>query len=100
MLSVEKVATPLIAATVVVPESVAPLVPVFAMIVNVTSPVKLASVWPDAARAVTCTAGLRDAPAVVLVGWTVNTSWVARVLVMLKGVLVAAGIPAAVAVSV
>src|SRR5947208_15212702 len=72
MLSVAKLATPLTAATVVVPASVPPagLVPPSA---TVTLPEKLGTVFPAASCAATCTAGVSVAPAVVFAGWTVNT---------------------------
>src|SRR5207247_3184545 len=97
MLSVEKVATPATAAAVVVHDGVARPVPVPAVIVSVTLPVKLVAVRPEASRAVTCTAGLMVAPAVVLVGCAVKISWVARVAVTSKGALVAPLGPAAAA---
>src|SRR2546430_6820552 len=80
------VATPATAATVVVPERV-PL-PGFAPSATVTLPVKAGSVLPSASSAVTCTAGVIDAPAAVLVGWTLNTSCVAVPAVMVNGALV------------
>ena len=72
MLSVEKVATPLTAAMVVVPESTAPLVPVPPVIVSVTLPVKPVTVLPSESFAVTATAGVMLAPAVVVLGCAVN----------------------------
>src|SRR5207249_1562914 len=87
------------AATVVVPERVAPLVPVQAVIVSVTSPAKLVAVCPEASRTVTWTAGLMVTPAVVLPGWAVNTSAEASAAVMSNGALVAAVRPGAVAVA-
>src|SRR2546430_10340661 len=73
MLSVAKLATPATAATVVVPLNVPPagLLP----IASVTLPVNPVATLPKASRAVTSTAGVMVAPAVVLVGCTVNTSW-------------------------
>ena len=104
MLRLEKVATPATAAIVVVPESVAPLVPVPGSIVKLTVPVKLAAVWPDASRAVTSSAGVNTTPAVarcaVSVGCTVKTSWVAVEGMMSKPALVAPVRPGAVAASV
>src|SRR5207247_7007609 len=94
---VEKVAAPATAVTVVVPERVAPLVPVPAVIVSVTSPAKLVAVCPEASRTVTWTAGLMVTPAVVLPGWAVNTSAEASAAVMSNGALVAAVRPGAVA---
>src|SRR5437773_5297569 len=55
MLRSAKVATPATAATVVVPERVAPLVPVPAVIVSVTSPANLVAVLPNASLAITST---------------------------------------------
>src|SRR5207247_8873230 len=71
MLSVAKLATPLTAATVVVPASVPPagLVPPSA---TVTLPEKLGTVFPAASCAATCTAGVSVVPAVVFAGWTVK----------------------------
>ena len=100
MLRLEKTATPATAVAVVVPESVAPLVPVPAVIVSVTLPVKPVAVWPAASRAVTCTAGLMVAPAAVPVGGTVKTSWFGRTVVISKGALAASVRRAAVAESV
>src|SRR5439155_19642817 len=61
ILSVAKVATPLIAATVVVPERTP--APGFASIATVTVPVKPVTVLPAASRAATCTAGALAAAA-------------------------------------
>ena len=96
----EKVATPATAAAVVVPESLAPLVPVPVVIVSVTSPVNPVTVLPNASCTVSCTAGLIAAPAVVVVGCTVKTSRVAGALVMSNGALVVPAGPAAPAASV
>src|SRR5437773_12154084 len=82
MLSDAKLATPLTAATVVVPASVAPLAPVPAVIATVTLPVKLGTVFPDASCAITCSSGVSAAPAVALRGWVVKTSRVAASGVM------------------
>src|ERR1041385_1898281 len=65
MLRVGKVATPETAVAVVVPASTAPLVPVPAVIVRVTVPVKPVAVCPKASRSVTGTAALMAAPAAV-----------------------------------
>src|SRR2546428_12765733 len=75
MLRVENVATPATAATVAVPDRVPPpgLVPSAA----VTLPLNPVAVLPSASRAVTCTAGAIVTPAVVLVGCTLNTNWLA-----------------------
>src|SRR5437762_2624429 len=96
MLRPEKVATPPTAATVFVPDRVAPAAPVPGVIVAVTLPAKPATVLPSASCAVTWAAGVIVAPAVVLVGWSVNASRVAVPLVMVKGALVAALSPVAV----
>src|SRR5438034_379190 len=79
MLSVAKLATPLTAATVVVPVNVAPLVPVPAVSVRVTFWVKPGTGRPPASSAVTWTAGVIWWPAVVVVGSTLNASWVGTV---------------------
>src|SRR5207302_663389 len=75
LLSPGNVATPATAATVVVPERV-PL-PGFAPSAIVTLPVKPVAVFPCPSSAVTCTAGVMDAPAAVFVGSTENASCVA-----------------------
>ena len=67
---------------------------------TVTVPVNPLAVFPCASCAVTCTAGVIAAPAAVLLGWTVNTSFAAVPGVTLNAALVAAGSPAAAAVSV
>src|SRR5204862_4892211 len=90
------VATPALAATVAVPASV-PL-PGFVPIATVTFPVNPVAVLLLASSAVTCTAGVIVAPAVVLLGCTENTRCVAVPAVILNAVLVA--LPAPVAVSV
>src|SRR5438034_9162063 len=75
MLRSEKVATPLTAATVVVPERVplAGLVP----IATVMLVVAVVTVLPWASWTATCTAGVIAAPAAVLLGCTVKTSFAA-----------------------
>src|SRR5205809_5034701 len=73
MLSPGNVATPATAATVVVPERV-PL-PGFAPSATVTLPVKPVAVFPCPSSAVTCTAGVMDAPAAVLLGCVVTAGW-------------------------
>src|SRR5438270_291062 len=78
MLRPGKVVTPATAVTVVVPES-APF-PGFA-------PNAVAE-FPSASCAVTCTAGVIAAPAMVVVGGTVNASCVAAPGVTLKAALV------------
>jgi hypothetical protein len=96
MLNPEKVATPATAATIFVPDKV----PVLGLvpIATVMFPVKPVAVLLLASSAVTCTAGVIAAPAVVVLGCTENTSWVAVPAVMVNAVLVA--LPAPVAVSV
>src|SRR5438445_668218 len=91
------VATPATAGTVVVPERV-PL-PGFAPSAIVTLPVKPVAVFPCPSSAVTCTAGVMDAPAAVLVGCTVNASWVAVPGAMVNAALVAPVTPVALTVS-
>src|SRR2546422_7378421 len=73
MLRPAKLATPAAAVTVVVPFSVPP--PGLLPIVSVTPPVNPVARLPKESYAVTSTAGVMVAPAVVLVGCTVNTSW-------------------------
>src|SRR5712692_4982767 len=100
MLNVAKVATPPTAATVVVPASVAPGVPVPAAIATITVPTKVGTRLPNGSCALTCTAGVIVAPAGVVVGCTVNVNTLAAAGVILNAVLVTAGSPLAVAVSV
>src|SRR5207249_1386996 len=90
-----KLATPPTAATVKLPERVPPAG--FVPIATLTLPVKPGTVLPNASCAVTSTAGVIVAPAIVFVGCTVKASRVAVPLVTLKGVLVAALSPVAVA---
>ena len=97
MLSDESEATPATAGTTPPPLSVPP--PGFAPSAIVRGPVKLVAVLPTLSRAVTCTAGVITAPAVVAVGCTVNTRTLAGAGVMLKAALVAPATPVAVAVS-
>src|SRR5436190_23584835 len=92
------VATPATAATVVVPERV-PL-PGFAPSAIVTLPVKPVAVFPCPSSAVTCTAGVMDAPAAVLDGSIVNASRVAAPGVTVNAALVAPVTPVALAASV
>src|SRR5439155_15980523 len=82
----EKVATPPTAATVVVPDKVPPTG--LAPIATVTAPLKPGTVFPRASRAVTCTAGVMAAPAVVLLGCVVKASWAADPGVTAKAALV------------
>src|SRR2546429_268297 len=86
MLSPGNVATPATAAWVGVPESV-PLLG-FVPIATVMSPVNPVAVLPPASWAVTSTAGVIAAPAVVVLGCTLNTSCVAEPAVMLNAALV------------
>ena len=98
MLSVAKLATPFVAATVVVPTSVPP--PGFAPSATVTFPVKPATALPSASCAVTCTAGEIGLPAVAVPGWPVNASCAASPGVIVNAALAAPVRPAAVAASV
>ena len=91
------VATPPTAATVVVPESV-PL-PGLVPIVSVMASVKLDTVLPTESCAATCTAG-SVTPAVVVMGCTVNPSWVTAAVTISNGALVTPVNPSAVAASV
>src|SRR5256885_466282 len=86
MLSPEKVATPLTAAWVSVPAS-DPLLG-FVPIATVTFPVNPVAVFPLASWAVTSTAGVIAAPAVVVLGCTLNTNCVAVPAVILNAALV------------
>src|SRR2546422_1201983 len=86
ILTFANVATPLTAATLVVPASVPP--PGLLTIASATLPVNGVAVLPCASCAVTCTAGVIAAPEVPLEGWTVNTSWAAAPGVMLNAALV------------
>src|SRR5205823_3036612 len=92
MLSEGKVATPAIAANVLVPDSV-PLAG-FVPIPTVTLPAKPVAVLPSASSAVTRTAGLIVPLAVAVVGCAVKTSWVAGPGVIAKAALVADRPPA------
>src|SRR2546426_10417121 len=89
MLRLEKVATPLTAATVTVPDRV-PLLGLVRIAI-VTSPVKAGVAFPSASRAVTASAGAIAAPAVALVGSTVNASWLGGPRGMSEGALTAVG---------
>src|SRR2546427_340881 len=72
ILTFANVATPLTAATLVVPASVPP--PGLAAIASATLPLNGVAVVPCASRAVTWTAGGSAGPAVSLGGWARNTS--------------------------
>src|SRR3989442_933372 len=98
MLRFEKVATPLTAATVVVPERIplAGLVP----IATVMLVVAVVTVLPWASWTATCTAGVIAAPAAGLGGWRGKTRFAAAPTTMLNALLVAPVRPVADAVSV
>src|SRR5437016_4643898 len=98
MLRLEKVATPLTAATVVVPARVplAGLVP----IASVMLVVAVVTVLPWASWTATCTAGVIAAPAAVLLGCTVKASYAGAPAPMVNALLVAVVRPVAVAVNV
>src|SRR5437773_11539659 len=74
MLSVENVATPLTAFTLVVPASVPP--PGFAPSPTVINPVKPVTTFPASSSAETCIAGI-VCPACVVCGCVVKATWVA-----------------------
>src|SRR5213593_1296322 len=95
MLSEGNVATPAIAANVRVPDRVPPagLTPS----ATVTLPAKPVAVLPRASNAVTRTAGLMVAPVVVVLGCSVNASWVAVPGATVKPALVPPARPGAVA---
>src|SRR5438128_8253659 len=96
MLSPEKLATPATAATVLVPDKVPVLG--FVPIASVMFPVNPVAVLPLPSWAVTSTAGVIAAPAVAVLGCTLNTNWVAVPAVMLNAVLVVLPAPVAVRV--
>src|SRR5437762_14238959 len=98
MLAAENVATPPTAATGPPPDRVPP--PALVPRARVTGPVKPVAVLPFASRAVTSTAGVIVAPAVVLLGCTENTSCVAVPAVILNAALVPVAGPVALAVRV
>src|SRR5512133_1944456 len=80
-----KVATPAIADTVRVPDSVPP--PGLVPMATVTLAVELdpvVTVLLNASSTVTCTAGAIDAPATVFAGWAVNASLEAAAWLMLN----------------
>src|SRR5213082_3033137 len=97
-LKVENVATPLAAATVLVPARVplAGLVPIATEMLVVA----VVTVLPWASSTATRTAGVFTAPAPALLGCTVKTSFAADPAIMLNALLVALVRPVAVAVSV
>src|SRR2546428_11614497 len=86
MLRLLKVAPPVTAATVVVPERVplAGLVPIASMMLVVA----VVTVLPWASWTATCTAGVIAAPAAVLLGCTVKTTFAAAPTLMLNALLV------------
>src|SRR5437764_676561 len=81
----EKLATPLTAATLMVPDSVPP--PGLAPIATVMLAVELVTVLLNASCTVTCTAGATATPAVALVGWTVKASLLAAAGLTLNAAL-------------
>src|SRR5438552_3782434 len=98
MLNPENVAMPPAAATLDVPERAPP--PGFAPIATATEPLNAVAVLPCASCAVTWTAGVIVAPATVVVGWTVKTSWFAAPGLMIKEALGCPASPVADVVSV
>src|SRR5437899_11551870 len=86
MLKSAKVATPATAATVLVPDKVPVLG--FVPIASVMFPVNPVAVLPLPSWAVTSTAGVIAAPAVAVLGCTLNTSCDAVPAVMLNAALV------------
>src|SRR5438034_1118106 len=98
MLRLEKVATPLTAATVVVPARVplAGLVP----IASVMLVVAVVTVLPWASWTATCTAGVIAAPAAALLGCTVRSDVGGAGTLMMNPVLLAPVRPVADAASV
>src|SRR5262245_43879214 len=92
------VATPLAAATVSVPGSVAP--PGLVPMATVTLAVELVTVLPKVSCTVTCTDGAIDTPATAFEGCTVNASLEAAAGLMLNPVEVAPVSGAEAAVSV
>ena len=93
----KKVATPLTAATGVVPLSVAP--PGLFPSAIATAPLYPVARLPSASSARTLTAGLKIVPPVIVPGCWPNTSCAAAPGVILKTLLVARFRPVAVAVS-
>src|SRR5688572_7626954 len=81
------VATPVTAATVLVPDSVPP--PGLVLMATVMLAVELMTVLLNWSCTVTCTAGAMDTPATAFVGWTVNASLVAAAWLMLNAAEVA-----------
>ena len=87
MESVEKLASPAVAATVAVPDNV-PL-PGLVPIATVMLAVELVTVLPNESCTATCNAGAIAAPAVAFVGCTAKANWEAAAGVMLNALLVA-----------
>src|SRR5687767_15881204 len=81
----EKLATPALADTVVVPDSVPP--PGLVPMATVVLAVELVTVFPNASCTVTCTAGAIATPAVAFVGWAVKATCEAAATLMLKAEL-------------
>src|SRR5262245_38517708 len=81
--SVGKEATPLVAETVVVPDSVPP--PGLLPIATVMLAAELGTVLPNASCTDTCTVGVIGAPATATAGCTVKATWVAAAGLMLNG---------------
>src|SRR5438067_493404 len=98
MLRFAKLATPLTAATVVVPARAPPAGLV--AIATVMLVVAVVTALPWASWTATCTPGVIAAPAAVLLGCTAKTSFAAAPALMLNAVLVAVGRPVADAISV
>src|SRR5437762_5731532 len=96
MLSPEKVVTPATAATVFVPDKV-PLLG-FVPIATVTFPVNPVAVFPLASWAVTWTAGVIAAPAVVVLGCTRSAARAAGPAAPLNAALLVLPAPVAVRV--
>src|SRR3954462_1089100 len=94
----ENVATPLLAVTVVVPDSVPP--PGLVPMATVMLAVELVTVFPNVSCTATWTGGEMLAPAVGLLGWTVKASFEAAAGLMLNPAEVAPVSPADAAVSV
>src|SRR3954466_12287182 len=94
----EKVAPPLAADTVAVPDSVPP--PGLGPIATVMLAAELVTVLLNASCTATCTAGAMATPAVAFVGWTMNASREAAAGLMVNAdeVAPASGADAAVSV--
>src|SRR4051812_8099288 len=87
METLENVATPPDAATVVVPDSVPP--PGLVPMARVTLALEVVTVLPNASCTATCTDGEIAAPAIAVVGCTVKPAWAAAAAVMLNPAAVA-----------